>query len=123
MKTILALLISVQLLGQSSINPPTLELDQIMKGNSFIGHQAQNIRWSATSKEIIFSWNPYNLIGNSNYSYTVNTKKTDSIIPAFYDKKVISSAFTQHPIEIYSYQGDLYKFNRKTLAMQQKIYK
>lgn len=114
MKIILALLVSVQLFGQSSINSPALQLDEIMKGNSFIGHQAQNIRWSATSEKIVFDWNPNNLIGNSEYSYTLSTKKIDSIIPDFYTENVISRSFIQHPIEIYSYQGDLYKLNRKT---------
>jgi dipeptidyl aminopeptidase/acylaminoacyl peptidase len=45
-----------------------------MKGNEFIGHQPENIRWSADGKTIYFDWNPNNDPGNSTYGYLPNVK-------------------------------------------------
>jgi len=41
-----------------------LKLDEIMKGNEFIGFQPENIRWSIDGKTILFDWNPNNEPGN-----------------------------------------------------------
>jgi dipeptidyl aminopeptidase/acylaminoacyl peptidase len=35
-----------------------LHLDSIMQGEAFVGYLPENIRWSANSRHIYFSWNP-----------------------------------------------------------------
>ena len=59
--TLLALFISFFSFSQA------LQLEDIMKGNEFIGHQPENHRWSVDGKTMLFDWNPKNEIGNSTY--------------------------------------------------------
>ncbi len=58
---------------KNSISP--LKLNEIMKGNEFIGFQPENIRWSIDGKTILFDWNPNNEVGNSTYIYSLDSKK------------------------------------------------
>ncbi len=44
-----------------------LRLDEIMKGDAFIGVQPSNERWSLDGKKIYFEWNPNNELGTSTY--------------------------------------------------------
>jgi len=44
-----------------------IKLEEIMKGNEFIGHQPQNHQFSWDGKRIYFDWNPNNELGNSTY--------------------------------------------------------
>jgi dipeptidyl aminopeptidase/acylaminoacyl peptidase len=60
--------------AQSTPNVSSLKLEEIMKGNEFIGYQPENIRWSADGKKIYFDWNPTNEPGNSVYELTLTDK-------------------------------------------------
>jgi dipeptidyl aminopeptidase/acylaminoacyl peptidase len=51
------------LFGQSQV----LKLEEIMKGESYIGVQPTNGHWSAEGKKIYFEWNPNNEIDKSIY--------------------------------------------------------
>ncbi|WP_291105083.1 MULTISPECIES: S9 family peptidase [unclassified Flavobacterium] len=44
-----------------------LKLEDIMKGDAFIGAQPENARWSLDGKKIYFEWNPNNELGSSTY--------------------------------------------------------
>lgn len=44
-----------------------LKLEEIMKGESFIGNQPTNGRWSLDGKKVYFEWNPKDEIGSSTY--------------------------------------------------------
>ncbi|MDX1941971.1 MAG: prolyl oligopeptidase family serine peptidase [Saprospiraceae bacterium] len=44
--------------SQKAINTSTLTIEQIMKGDDFIGYSPTGISWSEDSKTIYFSWNP-----------------------------------------------------------------
>ncbi len=57
----------------TSISP--LKLNEIMKGNEFIGFQPENIRWALDGKTMLFDWNPNNEVGNSTYIYSLELKK------------------------------------------------
>lgn len=50
-----------------TINSQTLKLEEIMKGNAFIGSQPENERWSIDGQKVYFDWNPNNELGNSTY--------------------------------------------------------
>jgi acetyl esterase/lipase len=49
--------------GQSQ----SLKLEEIMKGDAFIGVQPTNGRWSLDGKKAFFEWNPNNELGTSTY--------------------------------------------------------
>jgi dipeptidyl aminopeptidase/acylaminoacyl peptidase len=44
-----------------------LKLEEIMKGESFIGNQPTYGRWSPDGKKVYFEWNPKDELGNSTY--------------------------------------------------------
>nr|WP_315224822.1 prolyl oligopeptidase family serine peptidase [uncultured Flavobacterium sp.] len=44
-----------------------LKLEEIMKGESFIGNQPTYGRWSLDGKKVYFEWNPKDELGNSTY--------------------------------------------------------
>ena len=72
--------------AQNAPNHSTLSLGEIMKGNEFIGHQPENIRWSIDGTKIYFDWNPKNEPGNSTYELTVLQKEKKTVLA---DKKKI----------------------------------
>jgi hypothetical protein len=72
--------------AQNAPNHSTLSLREIMKGNEFIGHQPENIRWSIDGTKIYFDWNPKNEPGNSTYELTVLQKEKKAVLA---DKKKI----------------------------------
>ncbi len=85
-----------------------------MAGNEFIGHQPQSVRWSLDGKSILFDWNRFNQPGSSTYSYSIKNKIIDSITPEFYKSNSESENRRTFPIEIYSWQGNLYRYDRST---------
>ena len=48
-------------------NSQTLKLEDIMKGNAFIGEQPENAKWSLDGTTVFFEWNPKNESGSSTY--------------------------------------------------------
>src|SRR3990167_8517103 len=73
--TFLFLGITVTANGQKS---SAFQLEEIMKGDGFIGHSPENIRWSFDGQTILFDWNPSNTFGNTPYIYNLSdgTSKT-----------------------------------------------
>ncbi len=59
--------------AQSIPNKSVLSIQEIMKGNEYIGNQPENIRWSADGQHIFFDWNPTNEPGNSIYQVNLST--------------------------------------------------
>ncbi|WP_158729157.1 MULTISPECIES: prolyl oligopeptidase family serine peptidase [unclassified Flavobacterium] len=60
-----------------TINSQTLKLDEIMKGNAFIGSQPENERWSIDGQKVYFDWNPHNELGNSTYFWKKGMTKPE----------------------------------------------
>lgn len=54
----------------------TLKLEDIMKGDEFIGHQPENLRFSFNGEKIYFDWNPNNELVASTYYYSKNGNPT-----------------------------------------------
>ncbi|MFN5785250.1 MAG: hypothetical protein ACK457_04735, partial [Flavobacteriia bacterium] len=84
-------LLWVSTFGQTVPNASALSLKDIMKGNEFIGHQPENIRWSFDGKTIYFDWNPNNEPGNITYGYLPFVKgskpfKVDPMTVMEYDR-------------------------------------
>ena len=68
----------------------TLSLDQIMKGDGFIGNQPDNHRWSVDGSTLYFDWNPKNEIGNSTYYWKTGMKEPMLLEETAYDYSEIN---------------------------------
>lgn len=93
----------------------TLQLEEIMKGNEFIGQQPSNQRWSVDGKTIYFDWNPKNELGDQTYYWQ----------PGFSEPKLLPKSEFQFSdiqfqgqdkfeIVYYTNQGALFSYNKKT---------
>jgi len=59
------------------IQSQTLKLEDIMKGDAFIGVQPDNARWSVDGTKIYFEWNPKNDWGTSTYFWKKGMQKPE----------------------------------------------
>jgi dipeptidyl aminopeptidase/acylaminoacyl peptidase len=100
--------------AQDYPNQSSLKLEEIMKGNSFIGHQPSNIRWTMDGNKILFDWNPYDQPGSSTYAYDVKTGVTDSVTADFYKKNAPYSDVKNSSCALYTLRGDLYRYDLKS---------
>ncbi|WP_396162374.1 prolyl oligopeptidase family serine peptidase [Flavobacterium sp.] len=92
-----------------------LRLEDIMKGDEFIGHQPSNHRWSIDGQTVLFDWNPNNEIGNSPYFWNKSSKspqKVSSPNPV-YDVDFIA-AQKDFEVVYYTNQGVLYAYTKST---------
>lgn len=62
-------------------NSQKLKLEEIMKGESFIGNQPTNGRWSLDGKKIYFEWNPKDELGASTYFWQKGMVKPELATP------------------------------------------
>ncbi|WP_281309812.1 S9 family peptidase [Flavobacterium flavigenum] len=62
-------------------NSQKLKLEEIMKGESFIGNQPTNGRWSLDGKKIYFEWNPKDELGASTYFWQKGMAKPELATP------------------------------------------
>lgn len=72
MKNNIVLLICI--LFSSFSQAQTLKMEEIMKGNDFIGNLPENERWSLDGTTIYFDWNPNKEWGNSTYFWKKGMK-------------------------------------------------
>lgn len=56
-----------------------LKLEEIMKGDAFIGNQPENHRWSLDGQKVYFEWNPKNEPGASTYYWKNGMKKPELV--------------------------------------------
>ena len=92
-----------------------LRLEDIMKGDEFIGHQPDNHRWSIDGQTVLFDWNPNNEIDNSTYYWNKSSKapqKVSSPNP-IYDVDFIA-AQKDYDVVYYTNQGVLYAYTQST---------
>lgn len=108
----LFLICSIHSIAQHVENLSPLRIEEIMAGNEYIGHQPSNIRWSMDGKHILFDWNRYNQPGNSTYFYSIKNQTIDSLTPAFYKTGMEYTHQRTFPIEMYAWQGNLYRYDR-----------
>ena len=57
-----------------SLKAQSLQLEEIMKGDAFIGPQPENPRWSLDGQKMYFDWNPKNEPGSSTYYWKKGMK-------------------------------------------------
>jgi len=58
-----------------TVQSQSLQLGDIMKGDTFIGEQPFSGRWSLDSKKVYFEWNPNNELGASTYFWEKGMEK------------------------------------------------
>jgi dienelactone hydrolase len=93
----------------------SLKLEEIMKGDTFIGEQPFYGRWSLDNKKVYFEWNPSNELGSSTYFWEAGMTKpqlTTAAESAFskVDFKLKPNAETAY----YIYRGALYAYTIKS---------
>lgn len=103
-------------------NSQTLKLEEIMKGESFIGNQPTNGRWSPDGKKVYFEWNPKDELGASTYSWQKSFSNPVLVEP----KEAVFSKldFKRKPgsdIAYYTDKGGLYSYTISSKAVK-KIY-
>jgi dipeptidyl aminopeptidase/acylaminoacyl peptidase len=99
-----------------------LRLEDIMKGDEFIGHQPDNHRWSIDGQTVLFDWNPNNEIDNSAYYWNKSSKspqKVSSLNP-IYDVDFIA-AQKEYDVVYYTNQGVLYAYTKSTKKSKKVI--
>ena len=57
----------------------SLQLEDIMKGDEFIGFQPENPRWSLDGQKIYFDWNPKNELGARTYYWKKGMKTPEMV--------------------------------------------
>ena len=99
----------------SILSSQNLQLEEIMKGNEFIGQQPSNPRWSVDGKTIYFDWNPKNEIGDKTY-YWQQGFSEPRLLPKteFNFSEIQFQGQEKFDIVYYTNQGALFSFNKKT---------
>lgn len=112
----LILLFLVTTISFSQIqNQSQLTIDEIMKGEDFVGYLPTNIKWSDNSEDIYFSWNPNNDTIRSTYAVNINSKIINKL--TFNDLKSQTNSgdyTTDYKQKVYEKEGDLFLMNTST---------
>ncbi|MFT6921690.1 MAG: dipeptidyl aminopeptidase/acylaminoacyl peptidase [Crocinitomicaceae bacterium] len=116
----LVLLTLTRIVSAQIENTSSLKLPEIMKGNEFIGHQPNNIRWAYVGKTILFEWNPENEPGDKTFAYSLTDKVTVSIQPSFYEEnsEYNPSQFQPKLFDYFTYNGAIYQYDIKNKSTE-----
>lgn len=93
----------------------SLKLEEIMKGDAFIGNQPENPRWSLDGQKIYFEWNPKNEPGSTTYFWKKGMKN-----PEITNQKEATLSHQNYipnsdkSIFYYIDNGALYSYNSKS---------
>jgi len=112
---ILFILVPVHSFSQEIENKSELKLPEIMKGNEFIGHQPNNIRWTFDGDDILFDWNPDNAPGDKTYGFTLDKETIKEIQPDFINTNSEYYSEDYHPgsASFFVHDGALYLYDIK----------
>lgn len=112
----LLLLISYITFSQS------LKLEEIMKGNDFIGWSPENPRWSLEGQKVYFEWNPDKEWGSSTYFWQEGFKKPQKASAE--EAKFSKHDFIINKNRTFAYfidKGTLYSYQIKS-KLKKKLY-
>jgi acetyl esterase/lipase len=111
-------LLTLTLTGQSQ----NLKLEEIMKGDEFIGSQPTSGRWSLDGKKIYFEWNPNNELGTDTYFWDksmIKPQLTSSQEAAF--SKLDFESKLNTDIAYYIDKGALYSYSIKNKTIKKLL--
>lgn len=101
-------------------NQSKLSIDEIMKGDDFVGYLPEDIKWSDDSSDIFFSWNPDNDTIRSTYKVDIYSKEIKKL--SFEELKSTSNpgnASKDNRWKVYEKSGDLFLMNYTTFSVKQ----
>jgi acetyl esterase/lipase len=110
--------LTLTLTGQSQ----NLKLEEIMKGDEFIGSQPTSGRWSLDGKKIYFEWNPNNELGTDTYFWDksmIKPQLTSSQEAAF--SKLDFESKPNTDIAYYIDKGALYSYSIKNKTIKKLL--
>jgi acetyl esterase/lipase len=110
--------LTLTLTGQSQ----NLKLEEIMKGDEFIGSQPTSGRWSLDGKKIYFEWNPNNELGTDTYFWDksmIKPQLTSSQEAAF--SKLDFKSKPNTDIAYYIDKGALYSYSIKNKTIKKLL--
>lgn len=101
-------------------NDSQLILQEIMKGEEFVGFLPTRISWSDDSQYIYFSWNPDGDTLRSTYKADVTTKEISKLELEELKAMTNNGAYTgDYSKKIYESNGDIFLMDNKTYAVRQ----
>ena len=95
-------------------NQSVLSIEQIMRGDDFVGTLPSQISWSDDSKLIYFNWNPDGDTIASRYKADIQTKTIQKL--SFDEQKLLSEQGDlnkDRTWKVYEKEGDLYLLNTR----------
>ncbi len=95
----------------------TIRLEEIMKGEEFIGFSPQNIRWAMDNESVVFDWNPNLELGRSLYAYQLkqkNTRKVPVVDNRFFWTPILDNHTSLAANHYFNDNGDLARYHSKT---------
>lgn len=92
----------------------SLNLEEIMKGEEFVGFQPENPVWGFDNETVYFDWNPKNEPGKSTYYWKKGMAEPKLATPE--DEQFYRSRFITNDYQTYYYVsgGALYSYQPKT---------
>ncbi len=103
------------LFGQPYANDSELILEDIMKGEGWMGVSPEEAHWSQNGQEIFFSWNPENELLRSDYVYRIKTGEIRKLNSEEKKNKVPADglSFSKNKNKIlFTRNGNLYLYER-----------
>ena len=116
------IILVICILSSITIQSQTLKLEEIMKGNAFIGAQPENERWSLDGQKVYFDWNPNNELGTSTYFWKNGLSKPELASPNEAAFSKLDFKKTANP-DLYYYidKGRLFSYSLKSKTSK-KLY-
>ncbi len=95
-------------------NDSELTIEQIMKGNDFVGHLPGGVSWSPDSRRIYFDWNPDQALLDDQYYYDLDDKQIVKVKPEEYSTIIPRGDWdSDHKKMVFSKDGDLFIYDTK----------
>ncbi len=102
-------------------NKSVLKLEDIMKGQEFVGYWPEDVHWSYDSKLIYFRWNPEEELVSKWYAYSLENN-TYKVLSADDLARKLPEQATYNPDKtalVYARGGDIYTFDIQKSAEKQ----
>lgn len=98
-------------------NQSPLSIDQIMKGEDFVGYLPDRMEWADNSKNIYFSWNPDKDTIRSTYAVDIQSKKIHKLsFEALKQKSRAGNYSKDDKWKVYEKGGDLFLMDLSTFS-------
>lgn len=112
----------ISIFSAITIQSQTLKLEEIMKGNTFIGVSPEIEKWSLDGQKVYFDWNPNNELGTSTYFWTNELSKPVLASPNEAAFSKLDFKKTSNP-DLYYYidKGRLFSYSLKNKTSK-KLY-